>query len=261
MPYADVGIERIYYEDAGAGPALLLLHSLGASSHAWAGQIAALRDRYRVIAPDCRGHGRSSHRGTITLDSVVDDLVGLLDHLDVDRAHVAGLSMGGMWALRLYERAPERVRSLVLADTFSNYGAEAGCQRVESLRKTFAEVSMTEYARTYTAQTLLPTTPPEHHAQLIAAIGAMDPQAYLETAAACFLSDLDHVLPRVRVPTLVVIGAEDRKTPLPMSEKLAAGIPGAKLATVPDAAHLVNLDNPDGFQQVLTDFLARAGRD
>src|SRR4051794_18392579 len=100
-------IQRIYYEITGQGPALVLLHSLGFNSDAWREQVRVLSPYYTVITPDIRGHGRSPYQKTITVNGVVDDVEALLNHLSIDRYHVLGISMGGIFALSYYRRNPQ----------------------------------------------------------------------------------------------------------------------------------------------------------
>lgn len=249
MPSFDANGETLYYEDRGSGEAVLLLHSLGAWSGMWSGEIERLGARFRCLAPDCRGHGRSTHRGEITRDGIVADAVALLDHVGAGAAHVVGISMGGCWALRLWELHPGRVRSLALCDTFASVADPEG--PVRARRQTLERMSMEEYGRRYAADTLRPDADPQLVSALARAVGGVDRQALLETAHACFSTRLEHVLPSVRVPTLVLIGERDERTPLPLSERLAAGIPGASLVVVPGAGHLANLDNPREFDAAL----------
>ena len=117
MPVASVNGETIYYAKEGAGPAVVLLHSLGSSAHMWREQIAALKDRFTVVAPDCRGHGQSSAKGEISMAALAADVKGLLDDLGLARAHLVGISMGGIVALLVAQRWPALVQSLVVADT------------------------------------------------------------------------------------------------------------------------------------------------
>jgi 3-oxoadipate enol-lactonase len=256
VPFFEHDGEDLYYEDAGSGPAVVLLHSLGTWSGIWAGEVERLRGRFRCLAPDARGHGRSSARGPITRDAIVADIVALLDRVGADAAHVVGLSMGGCWALRLWDLHPGRVLSLALCDTFASVPDPVG--PVRSRREQLEKMSMQEYARQYAATTLQPGAAPDVVAGLERAVAGMSRRALLETAEACFTTQLDHVLPTVRVPTLVLIGDRDERTPLPLSERLADGIPGARLVVVSGAGHLSNLDNPREFDAALEAHLAAA---
>ena len=255
VPQLEANGEVIAYEVSGRGPALVLLHSLGSSSHAWAGELKGLSDRFRVIAPDCRGHGHSTDRTGITLDATVDDLVALLDHLQVAQAHIAGLSMGGVQAIRFYERYPQRVRSLVLADTFATFGRERADARLRDTAAKLDRVSMKDFGHEYAYGTLRPETPEAPKRALAEVISEMQPGSYLEAARACFMADLEHVLPLIQVPALVLVGDRDNRTPPEWSRAMAAAIPGAQYAEIPGAGHLSNLDQPEAFIDVLVTFL------
>lgn len=256
MPSFQSGAETIHYEDRGMGPAVVLLHSLGAWSGMWSGEIESLSRRFRCLAPDCRGHGRSSAFGTITRDGIVGDIVAMMDHAGVGAAHVVGLSMGGCWALRLWNLHPERVASLALCDTFASVPDPV--TPVESRRETLRSASMADYARQYAASTLRPDVRPEVVAALERATAGMEARALIETAQACFTTRLDDVLPTVKVPALVLIGERDERTPMALSAKLASDIPGARLVVVPGAGHLSNLDNPEAFGVALEAHLVAA---
>ena len=255
MPLLQRNGEQIAYEVSGRGPALVLLHSLGSSSHAWAAELEALSDRFRVIAPDCRGHGRSTNRTGITMEAMVDDLVALLDELQVSQAHIAGLSLGGVQALRFYERHPARVRSLVLADTFATYGRERAELRIRDTTLKLQEITMEDFGREYAFGTLRPETAENKKQALAEVISRMQPQSYLETAQACFMADLEHVLPLIRVPTLVMVGARDDRIPPEWPRGMASSISGARYVEIPDAGHLANLDQPEAFIGALLAFL------
>ena len=255
MAYADLQGQRIYYEVTGQGPALILLHSLGFNSGAWREQIKVLSPHYTVITPDIRGHGRSPHQKTITVSGVVDDVEGLISYLNVERCHLLGISMGGIFSLSYYHRNPDKVRSLILADSYATLG-EAGKSRVEAAEARWASgIDMAAFGREYAADCLMPTTPASLHEELASAIAEMQPQAYLETMRAIFLADVSDVLPQVRVPTLVLVGMQDHRTPIAFSEVLAQKIPHARLVTIPQAGHLSNLDNPPAFNTIVLDFL------
>lgn len=257
MPELRSANETIYYEKRGVvgGPPLLLLHSLGLSSVMWVDQLAWFSPRYTCLAPDCRGHGRSSHRELITRDAIVDDIETLLDHEACDAAHIVGISMGGVWALRLYERFPSRVRSLVLSDTFASVSdpTEAIRARAEHL----ATVSMAQFSQEYFAEVLKQRMPRTRLAQLEITLAGCAKAAYVETTRAIFTSNAEGVLQAVQVPTLVLVGELDDHTPLALSQHLRNSIPGAQLQVVPGAGHLSNLDNPQAFNAALDAFLAQ----
>lgn len=260
MPYLEANGERLYYEIAGEGPAILFLHSLGSSSHAWRGQMEFFKSEFQVIAVDRRGHGRSSHRGQITIDTGVDDAVALLDSLDIEAVHIVGLSMGGTEALRFYERYPQRLHSLILCDTFAVPPPGSGEARLADIQDKLNRMDMAAYGRLYAQGTLQPHTPENVRAELVRVIGSMSPRSYMAAAEAVFRADVSHVPPLVEVPTLVIAGEKDeRTTPEVMREQLASRIRGAQFKVISDAGHLVNLDQPEAFNQTVKSFLTRLG--
>src|SRR5690349_16598484 len=118
MPNATINDLRIHYERGGDGPLLVLLHGIGSNAKSWQHQLQGLADEYDVVAWDMRGYGSSSDpEQPFGISDLADDLAGLIDHLGFERTHLGGLSMGGVLALEFYGRHPERVRSLILADT------------------------------------------------------------------------------------------------------------------------------------------------
>lgn len=258
MPYLEANGERLYYEVSGEGPAIIFLHSLGSSSHAWRKQKEHLQSEYKVILLDRRGHGKSSHNGSISIDTGVDDVEALLDHLQVERVHIAGLSMGGTEALRFYERHSERVRSLILCDTFAMLPPDRVEERLASLRQRLAAAgSMAQFARNYVQDTFQPHTPAEVKEEMASVLGSMQESSYLAAAVAVYQANVGHVPETVKVPTLILVGEEDdRTTPEFMREQLASKIPQASFHVIPQAGHIVNLDQPERFNQLLTEFLA-----
>lgn len=255
MAFLDLPQQRLYYEVTGQGPTLVLLHSLGFNSTAWREQIEALAPHYTIVTPDMRGHGRSPHQQTITVNSMVDDLEALVDHLKLLSFHLLGISMGGIFSLAYYQRHPEKLRSLILADSYATLGEAGQARMVDAEKRWAGGIDMAAFGREYTADCLLPTTPRARHEELAAAIASMQPQAYLETMRAIYLADVSTILPLVQVPTLVIVGERDHRTPLALSEVLARHIAGASLTTIPQADHLSNLDNPAAFNKAVLDFL------
>ena len=119
MPVLDANGETIHYIMEGSGPVVVLIHSLGLSAKMWREQIAALKDRYTIVAFDTRGHGQSSAKGDVSVAAVARDLKALLDHLGVPQCHLVAISAGGPIAMTFAAQYPAMVRSLVLADTYA----------------------------------------------------------------------------------------------------------------------------------------------
>ena len=254
MPAIEANGERIHFIDEGDGPPVLFIHSLGTNSYLYRDQIAALKSRWRCIAPDCRGHGASSCNGTFEIADVAADHKAVLDQLGIERCHVVGLSMGGPIALNLNARWPGVARSLVLADAFARLrdGAE---DRIYATQEAVAYLSMREFGNQYAGDRLLPTTPIEKLDELAAEVAKCPPKAYVDTVRAVFTHDASGDLARVRVPTLILIGDGDDATPMAESEFIRDGIAGSTLRVIPKAGHLSTIDNPEGFTAALREFL------
>jgi 3-oxoadipate enol-lactonase len=254
MPLLSANGETIHYLTEGSGPVVVLVHSLGASCMLWADQIAALKDRYTLIAWDARGHGGSSTNGEATIQGAVDDLAGLLDHLHITTCHVVGLSMGGRIALLFNAEHPGVARSLVLAGTFAK-PPEGAAERYAATREALAYISMREFALQYAGERLMPATALEVQDKVADWVASVPVKAYLETMKSVLTGDFTPTLAAVGVPTLVLAGENDTLTPPGQAQELASAIAGAKLTIIPAAGHLANLDNPDAFTAALAGFL------
>lgn len=249
--------EQIAYRRAGAGPAVLLVHSLGTSSAIWTSTMAALAGTHAVVAMDCRGHGSSSNRGGFTLDDVARDGLALMSMLGFEHFAYVGISMGGLIGVTLNAIDPTRTSAMVLADSYATVGA-AGLARLQATRAALAEHSMAEFAEAYVAQTLRAQTPADTRKMTARLIASMKPEDYLQTVEAILMGDASRALGLIGCPTLVLLGEEDQRTPLAMSQQLVEGIRGAELRVVPRAAHLAVLDNPVCFDAEVAGFLTRA---
>lgn len=262
MPVFPHAGEAIYYEAAGAGPPLLLLHSLGCGAPAWRPQLAAFSPGYTVIAPDLRGHGRTTHRSGAGMEAMADDMAALLIHLELGPAAAAvGVSMGGVVAQLLAARHPALVQALVAADTFCRLPPAEAQRRIDQRETELAQVTdMAAHARRRADTGLLPTCPPAGRDCFVEAAAAMTVAGYLAATHALYRVDNRPLLPRLRLPTLVLVGEHDPSTPLPMAQEIAALIPGARLEVLPGAGHLSNLDNAPAFNGALSGFLFNVHR-
>ena len=254
MPVLDANGETIHYLKEGSGPVVVLIHSLGLSAQMWREQIAALKDRYTVVAFDTRGHGQSSAKGEVSVAAAAQDLKALLDHLGAPQCHLVAISAGGPIAMTFAAQHPGMLRSLVLADTYAQ-PIEGSAKTVEATAEAIAYVSMEEFGTQYAAETLLPSTSFDIQDELAAVIAKMSPKPYIQMMRSAMLGDFKSALSAVKAPTLVLIGEDDTIAPRPASEFLAANIPGATLETVPSAGHLSCIDNPAAFNAAVVKFL------
>lgn len=231
-------------------PVVMLSHSLGANMAMWDQQLAALTARYRVLRYDLRGHGGSDGPvGAYSLDRLGRDVIELLDALAIDRIHFVGLSLGGMIGQWLGVRAPERLTSLVLANTSAYMGPpSAWDDRIVAVRTSgMAAMRDAVLARWFT---------PDFTDT--AAIGAMiettDPHGYAGCCAAIRDMDLRRLGSLIAAPTLIIGGLRDPATPPDNARALNAEIEGSQLVLL-NGAHLSNIECAAEFNNVLLGFL------
>ncbi len=236
------------------GVPLLFLHGVGSDRSAWDDQLERFGRERMAIAIDMPGYG-DSDAGTDS-DPRIDfarAALAVLDALEVDRAHVCGLSLGGVIALALHALAPERVASLILADSFARHPEGAAIHQ-RSLAG--AAQGMADLADKRADALLAAPADPQVRAQVVATMSRIDPLAYARASDAVWLADLRREAAAVACPTLIVYGSEDRITPPALSEELKALIPHAGLIEITGAGHLPNLEQPAIFDRVLSGFLA-----
>ncbi len=268
MPFvtASDGV-RIRYEVTGrsSGPPVLLIQGLGADLYGWQLQRIALAARYRTVAFDNRGAGRTDKpRGPYALDQMADDAVRVLDAVGVEQAHVVGASMGGAIAQIVGVMYPDRVRSLTLACTScTNH------QWRRELLADWAEFAMTEGMGRMTREASRWVIGPRSFRRLSPALGWLGPlgfgnppHAFAAQVDAILAADdgLADELANIVVPTLVIVGNQDILTPRGDSEELAERIPTAELVVISGAAHGFMVEHFLTFNRVLGDFLGRAER-
>ena len=260
MPFLERQHQRVFYEDIGSGPAVVLGHSTLCSGEMWAGQVPVLEASNRVINIDYRGHGRSSTvEHDLTLDDLIDDTVTILDELDIERAIWVGLSVGGMVAVRAALTVPDRVRAIVVADASAaaepfypklKYRALGLGARLVGMRPFIPAVAPVMFGRTTLKEN------PALAEDWVPLVLSMELPSILRFLEAVLTREslLDR-LSEIQVPTLVVVGEEDGTQPLVRSRQMEAGIPGARLEVIPKAGHLSALEQPEAFNRVLLPFL------
>jgi len=248
---------HIRYVDTGPTTprAVALLHSLGTDHHIWLPQVTVLGRRHRVLAPDTRGHGSSDRGGRVSVEDWVADLDSVLDAAGVEEAALVGVSQGGIQAVAYAAAHPERVAAMVVADSFVELEPAVASRKVEQLSEQANQQGMVAVAESYVHDTFDPAAIPSGAEQVREAIASMAAEDYVAAVSTCFRVNISDRLASVRVPTLVLWGAHDHKTPRVLSEQIAAGIAGAELKEVPNAGHLSNVDNPEGFTDLVERFL------
>ena len=247
-------------------PRLVLSNSLGTDHAMWAPQMAVLARNFRVIRYDTRGHGASSvPPGPYTLEQLGGDVIALLDHLAIARAHFCGLSMGGLTGLWLAVHAPDRVDRLVLANTGARIGTtEFWNTRIDAIREQAGSAGTANTRglpgpvvagvvdRWFTAgfQQIAPRQVDPIRQMLL----QTTVDGYIANCAAVRDADLRDALPTITAPTLVVAGTHDPSTPPSLGHDIAAAVPGARYVEL-DAAHLSNIEQAGAFNAALVRFL------
>jgi 3-oxoadipate enol-lactonase len=246
-------------DTGGGGDAVVLAHAIGLDHRMWDALAAELAPRHRVVAFDTRGHGRSPvPPRPYTLAALADDAAALLDRLGIERAHWVGLSMGGMIGQAFALAHPRRLRRLVLANTTASYGADGPANWQVRIR--LVEQGGLAAIRDAVEQRYFSAAFRREHAAEVATTMARfmetPAQGYLGCCDAIAALDYSRDLARIAAPPLVIAGGADVGTPVAMSEAIAAGIPGARLAVIDGAAHLSAAERPAEFNALVRGFLA-----
>jgi pimeloyl-ACP methyl ester carboxylesterase len=269
MPFIDRDDLRLAFDDTGPAasepsrPPLVLCHSFLCSRDMWAGVVALLSRSHRVLNLDLRGHGDCGPaEDPFTIDDLVDDVVTVLDHLEVERAVWFGLSIGGMTAMRAAVTRPDRVAALIVADASA---------AAEPLAKRIKYRLLATAARALGMRRLIPAVRPilfgrttlREQPELVREWSGRMASMHLPS----MLTVLDMLLSResalerlgeVRAPALILVGEEDRAQPPARSREIARAIPGAELVVIPEAGHLSALEQPEVVAATALDFLAEA---
>jgi pimeloyl-ACP methyl ester carboxylesterase len=256
----EIGTRGVGYDDAGEGRPVVFVHGFPHHRKAWAAQLRALVGHSRAIAVDLPGFGESDMPERFAIDAWANGLARFLDALEIQRAIIAGLSMGGYVTLAFWRLHRERVLALVLADTRAGADTEEGKQK----RRETIELARHE-GPTAVARALLPgmvgKSTREREPSVVAAMRAMLESASVDSivgASEAMMNrpDATSVLATIDVPTLIIVGEEDVLTPPKESRAMHATIPGSRLEIIPSAGHVSNVERPAAFNQVLTEFIA-----
>lgn len=254
------GIE-LYYEAIGQGPPVVWLASMTRDHTVWRLQIPHFRPAWRCLTPDNRDVGQTpSGTGQYTIRTLADDLAGLIEALDLPRAHLVGLAMGGAIAQEFAAAYPERVDRLVLASTWARTDPWLA-EIIASWRILARHADRLEFTRALATWTLTHrffTRPENLDALQRYTLNQACPQSYVQfhrQSEAVMQHDATARLGAIRAPTLVVVGQEDILTPPRYARALVEAIPQARLVEVPEAGHSLYLERVDTFNQVVEAFL------
>ena len=261
MPKANIGDAEIYYEEHGSGEPLMLVSGLGGTAAYWKPNLPALAAKYRVIVHDHRGAGQSTHsKIRYSVEQMTDDVLKLMDHLKIERAHVVGHSTGGAIGQIMAIRNPERLKKLVLFATWTK--ADKFFRQLFAARRALLmQVGKEAYVRAgslflYTPAWLKANEKLVEEREELAIRGFPPVEVVASRIDAIVAFDRTAELGKIRTPTLVLCAKDDFITPAYFSEELARKIPGAKLVLLPQGGHCASETALEAFNEALSEFLA-----
>lgn len=253
------------YNDQGSGLPIIFLHAFPLNRTMWTEQEKAFSSQFRVVTIDLRGHGESdAPLWRYTLDQAADDVIGLLDHLSIREAVFVGLSMGGYILFALYQKYADRVKGLVLADTRAQADMAEGKEARFQMAQTAYQKGPSAIADIMIPKLLSPTTV-QAKPGLARHVRAMIEGNQISGIAGDLMAmaerpDSVTLLKHITCPTQIIVGELDLPTPPSDAKLMADLIPNARLAIIPAAAHLSNLEKPDTFNNTVREFVGNEGR-
>ena len=264
MLTANVNGLRIAYQRAGSGPPLVLLHGFICDSRVWQPQIEALSTDFDVIAWDCPGCGESSDPPEeFSMAEFADCLAGFLDEIGVSSAHLLGLSWGGTLIMEFHRRFPARLRSAVLVDTYAGWTGSLGPEQAKQRLSRCLEESekrVADWIPEWVPEAFSPSAPKEllnDYADIMADVHPVGFRAMSRAVT----PDFREALSQIDVPTLLIWGADDSRSPLSNAEKIRDGIPDARLVVIPGAGHVSNMEQPELFNAEVREFIMSLGKE
>lgn len=257
---ADAGGRSVAYRTAGEGPALVLLHGFLCDSRCWRRQLAGLSNTFEVVAWDAPGAGSSSDPPEeFTITDWARCLADFLDVLGIRRAYLLGLSWGGMLAQELYRLHPETALALILADTYAGWKGSLGASVAEQrLAKCVRDSSLApeEFVPLWVpVQFFTEAAPHDLTEEMSAVVADFHPLGFRLMAKSLAETDTRDLLPKIEVPTLLLWGGDDRRSPMSVAEQFRDAIPNAELAVLGNAGHVSNMEQPEEFNAHVRRFL------
>lgn len=255
MAWFQTATGPLFYEISGTGPPVILLHSLAGTSAMWSDLRAALEGQYTVVAFDARGHGKSAYDAPLSVERQAADAAALLNHLGLTQTVVIGLSMGGRAAMLLADAAPYLVKSLILADTSLGTGGD-GTERRLAVVQEIDRLGWQDFVLAYMRSRMNYPQNPGGVAFMHEML-AMKPDRFVEQSVSASRQNVRPQASKIACPCLVIVGDQDRSTPIEMAHALANTLNDSELAILADAGHLSNLDQPAAFAALVSTFLAK----
>lgn len=257
MRYAVSGIE-LGFDDQGRGLPVLLIHGFPFSRRMWHRQTAALARSCRLITPDLRGFGESGGAPS-SVEELAEDLHALVEHLKLRPFVLGGFSMGGYVGFRYLARHADRVKAVMLLDTRAEPDTPEGKQRryagIEKIRSEGPQGFLDDFLKVVLAPRTL-----ESRTDVVTEVKQMMESKRVDSLAGALRAlaerpDSTALLAQIKVPTLIVVGEEDKATPVDIARKMQEAIKGSKLIVIPAAGHMTPVEQPERFNAAIADFL------
>ena len=264
MATAKVNNIELNYVITGKGEPVVLVHGHPFDHTMWNPQVAALADTYQVITPDLRGYGKSTvpYDAPTQFEDYATDILQLLDHLGIDQFHLTGLSFGGQIVMEVFRQAPERIKSLIFADTFAAFDTP----EVKQGRFDTADRIEKEGMDNYSYAAIYKMIKPDHVQSMpnvahhvLKMMKETSPKAAaiaLRARANRKTDYLNVVLPKINIPTLVIVGRDDEFTPVSMAEDMRSKLKNCTLKVIEDSGHMPNLEHPEEVNKVILAFIS-----
>ena len=253
---------RIAYRASGSGPAVVFLHGLGGNSASWQPQFAALSDKYRVVAWDMPGFGNSdllATRSTTTRD--LSTLARrFMDALGIQSAHGVGTSYGTVILADLVQSNPGRMKSMIFACGVTGMGhlePQKRAQLREVRRTELESMGQRKFAETRNSTYVAKGLSPALVARVVDLAGSAQPEGYMQAYSALTESNIFPSLANIKIPSLVISGANDPIAPAGDCERVAKALAQSEYHCLQNSGHYVNLEQAETFNRLLTDFIAR----
>ena len=264
MEYVDVSGLRVAYQRAGDGPPLVLLHGGFEDSRCWQRQLDGLSDEFTVVAWDAPGCGESTDPPPgFSAADFGDCLASFLRAIGLEQPHVLGLSWGSVLALELYRQHPDVPASLLLASAYAGWAGSLPPEEVtRRTEQVLREVDLppADFVPGWIPTLLTEAAPPELAAEVAAIMADFHPAGTKVIFEAFAYADYRQVLPTIEIPTLLLYGELDRRSPVSVARDLHAHIPASTLVVIPGVGHLTNMETPDSFDAAVRRFVRGIGR-
>lgn len=249
MPEAQVNGVKINYVAEGKGPeTIVFIHGLGENLESWRQQLKYFSRNLRAVALDLRGHGKSdTGKKKIEIVDFARDVIGLLSHLGTSKAHFCGLSLGGLVVFEAYKIDPHYFSSMILVGTRRQY-PPAQVAALEGMSMDIIGEEVATFALAANASESL-------RKEVAKMIAATKKDSYIQSAEASSMLDYSDLLPRIKVPTLIIVGDKDIVAPVDSAEQIKNSISESILRVMPGVGHLPNRERPEEFNTIVKEFL------